>query len=80
MSRGNKFNSILEWFREGGSVDEVKAILPLCVDAAQARSEPPAKSARAKTSSTHRSAAAKRAWETRRLNAQETKSAKEAAA
>jgi hypothetical protein len=72
MSRGNKFNSILEWFRQGGSVDEVKAILPLCVEAAQARSKPPAKSAKA-------GAAAKRAWETRRTNARRLNEGDEAA-
>jgi hypothetical protein len=77
MSRGSRFSTILQWFREDGSVDEVRAIMPLCVEAAQARTAPPAK-----RQANARSAAAKRAWETRRLNAGETakRMAKEAVA
>lgn len=76
MSRGSRFSSILQWFREGGSVDEVRAIMPLCIEAEKARTAPPAKRAAGNA----RSAAAKRAWETRRLNAGKTKLAKEAVA
>jgi hypothetical protein len=67
MSRGSRFSSILQWFREDASVDEVRAILPLCIEAAQARTTPP-KRAAAKTTKAQRSAAAKLAWDTRRLN------------
>jgi hypothetical protein len=69
MSRGSRFSSILQWFRTDGSVDEVRAIMPLCIEAAQARTAPPTKRAAPSTTKNERSAAAKRAWVKRRLNA-----------
>lgn len=84
-SRGSRFSTILQWFRVDGTVDEVRAILPLVVEAAQKRTAPPVVKVAAKRSTNERSVAAKRAWETRRLNevdkqtkpevAQETQSA-----
>lgn len=75
MSRGRSFSTILEWFRSEGSIDEVRAVLPLCIEAAQKRTAQPAAAhvapvkAVKQRSKGQRSEAAKRAWDTRRLNA-----------
>lgn len=75
MSR-SKFSSTLEWFRTG-DLDEVVAVLPLCVKAVSERTAAPAAPAKRvakqaapkQRSHSERSAAAKAAWEKRRLNA-----------
>lgn len=69
MTRGSRFSSILTWFREG-DIDEVRAILPLVNEAVAARTgedETPARATR--SGNGERSAAARKAWRTRRANA-----------
>jgi hypothetical protein len=72
MSRGSRFSSILQWFREDGSVDEVRAIMPLCLEAVQTRTAPKSskssKSSGGERTKSARSLAAKQMWERRRLN------------
>jgi hypothetical protein len=77
MPRGSSFSSVLTFFREGNE-DEVRAILPLVIEAAGARhitihagaSPRPARPTQVKRrKSFDRGAAARKAWATRRLNA-----------
>lgn len=78
MPRGVSFSKVLTFFREGNE-DEVRAILPLVVEAAGQRHititagpapRPVRPIKRAGSLVAHnRSLAAKRAWATRRLNA-----------
>ena len=80
MPRGSSFSSVLTFFREGNE-DEVRAILPLVIEAAgqrhitisagaAPRPKMPANTKRRK--SFNRTLAAKAAWVTRRLNAANT--------
>lgn len=66
MARGSRFSSVLNWFREG-DIDEVRAILPLVQEAVAAR-EGNTTHATSAPKGKDRSAAARRAWRTRRAN------------
>ena len=84
MPIGSSFSSVLTFFREGNE-DEVRAILPLVIEAAGARhitihagaAPRPARPARTydtgkRRKSFDRTASAKKAWTTRRLTAAKT--------
>jgi len=76
MPRGSSFSSVLTFFREGNE-DEVRAILPLVIEAAGARhitihAGAAPRPARPAKRGFNRTSAAKKAWATRRLNAANT--------